>query len=147
MNTDANQKASNTMEAFFTRSRANEGAVLELTLPDGTPTPHSLVIYGIDSDNYRQASAASQRRLMELAKSENVKELSRNFLEEETLTLVASLVKSWTFAEPCTLENVKKFLVEAPQIRNEIDKLATRRSLFFKAGSTSSSPSQVGSSG
>lgn len=122
------------MECFFTRSIANEGVKFDLVKPDGTKTNAWLILYGIDSDVFRNAQSEGNRRLMELAKDSDVTKIAQSVLEEQTLTLVAKLVKAWSFSKPCTLENVMSFLKEAPQIRSQIDSFTARRQLFFKAG-------------
>lgn len=132
--------ASVTMEAFFTRQRANEGVELPLFLPDGTPTTHRIRIRGVDSDAFRAAFADSKRRLLELAQSKDKSALDSANADEERLTLIASLVISWTFTDkegkplPCTPEAVRNLLREAPQLVEAIDQLASRRSLFFGRG-------------
>lgn len=134
------------MEAFFTRQRANEGIELPLALPDGTPTPHLIRIRGVDSDAYRQAEADSRRRLLEAAANQADKAKLSEMISSAIVELTAHLVVNWTFDTPCTYENVVKFLREAPQICDTIDRFAAKRSLFFKLGSLNSSPSPAQSS-
>jgi hypothetical protein len=128
-----------TMEAFFTRSRANEGVDVPLSLPDGTPTKHSIRVRGVDSDAFRAADAESRRKTMEamLKKDEKATEL---LIRNEKYLLLSSLVVSWTFDMPCTQENVINFFREAPQIADAIDRLAANRTRFFKDSLTSSTP-------
>lgn len=123
-----------TMDAFFTRQRANEGIELPLDLPDGTPTAHRIRIRGVDSDAFRTAHAESRRRLVELASNKDKTALDTADAEKERLTLLASLVVSWTFDVPLTIDAIISFLREAPQLAEQIDRIASRRSLFFKAG-------------
>ena len=126
------------MDAFFTRQRANEGVELPLDLPDGTPTRHRIRIRGIDSDHFRTAQAESRRRLVEMATSAERVTLNAEDMESERLKMLASLVASWTFDLPCTIENVVSFLREAPQIAQQIDKLSAKRNIFFRNGSQNS---------
>lgn len=137
--------ASNTMAAFFTRQRANEGIELPLSFPDGTPSPHWIKIRGVDSDAFKAADAQAKRRMFELA-TETDKAKIEAFLAEVKLNSITALVISWSFPEACTPENVRNFLKEAPQISDQIDRLATKRGLFFKNGSTNSTPSPAPSS-
>jgi len=124
---------------FFTRQVANEGVDLPLHRPDGSLTDHKIRIRGIDSDAFRKARSDANRRIVDLAamKDEGERDAA---ITTEKLNLVAALVVSWTFKNedgtdyPCTPENVKAFLSEAPQIADSIDELASRRSLFFKNG-------------
>lgn len=126
------------MEAFFTRQRANEGARLDLTLPDGTPTEDFIMIRGVDSDAYRDALQAMNKRVLELSKDPNVRDKARGVFADETDKLVGSLIISWSFEDPVNDETIAKLFKEAPQIRNSIDALATKRSLFFRKTSTPS---------
>lgn len=135
--------ANATMEQFFTRERANEGVDLPLFLPDGTPTKHTIKIRGVDSDIFRQTEAESSRRVMESGLDlKDQKKLVETILEAKA-DVIAALVISWTFDTPCTVENVKKLFKEAPQIQEQVDRLASKRSLFFKVGSLNSTPSPV----
>lgn len=127
------------IEKFFTRSRANEGTVLPLHLPDGTPTEHSITIYGVDSDAFRQQEADSKRRAFEIAASGD-KAAAEALMRDGRLNLVASLVKGWTFDIPPTRENVVNLLREAPQLLDAIDQVASDRRSFFKRSLNSSTP-------
>lgn len=129
------------MGDFYTRERANEGIKLPLALPDGTETEHYLVIRGIDSDAFRTAEAEAKRKAMQLAALED--DTTRAVaMENERNVLVASLVSGWSFESECTLESVREFLREAPQISDQIDQIATKRSLFFNGKSKSSASSR-----
>ena len=131
---------------FHTRAKANEGIELPLSLPDGTPTEHKIRIRGRDSDLFRQAESDSKRKMFEIAVAKAKGEtLNYDELDERT-RLISALVASWTFEEECTPENVFKFLREAPQIAEQIDTIAGRRSNFFKSIAKDSTPSQEASS-
>jgi hypothetical protein len=125
---------------FHTRQSANEGIDLPLYLPDGTATEHSIKIRGVDSEVFRRAEIESRRRAMEAAATKGKEGVGPSEQLEERLFLIASLVISWSFEQECTVENVKTFLREAPQVADQIDSLAAKRSLFFKKGSTNSQP-------
>lgn len=133
------------MEQFYTRQKANEGIEVPLYLPDGTKSEESLSIRGIDSDIFRAAESEAKRKSMEVALIEDEAE-RKEASAEQRRGLIASLVISWTFDKECTLENVKDFLREAPQIADQIDQVAARRSLFFAKGLSSSTNSPKASS-
>lgn len=133
------------MEQFFTRQKSNEGVVLPLSLPDGSPTEHWIRIRGVDSDEYRKADARARRKAMEIAQEKD--EAKRDDMIEETkIDVLAALFVDWSFDKPCTAEHVREFLREAPQIAEVVDKSAYRRALFFGKGSGSSSSSPSTSS-
>ena len=134
------------MEQFFTRERANEGIDLPLYLPDGTKTTHSIKIRGIDSDIFKDYESESQRRIMDSSIDLRDKENLVKIMARERRATIASLVISWTFDRPCTHENVVELFTQAPQIEEQVDRLASKRSLFFKIGSLNSTPSPVQSS-
>jgi hypothetical protein len=126
------------MTSFFTREKANTGLECPLWLPNGTKSEHSIKIRGMDSDEFREAEQNAQKALALAAASDNPKEVTRVYLEQKVL-LVASLIISWTFPDECNMENCVKFLTEAPQILDAINKTASNRKLFFANGSTVSS--------
>lgn len=125
---------------FFTREKANEGIEVPLYLPDGGESEHKLTIRGVDSDAFRQAETEAKRRALELAADGKEPEDGR-------LALLAPLVAAWTFDEPCTPDNVRRLLKEAPQIADAVDRIAVRRSLFFAARPSNSKPSPSPKSG
>lgn len=129
------------MDAFQTRQRANDGQRINLHTPEGDLTGHFLIVRGIDSDEFQKAKARQTRRVAEIAA------LPEEEREEASLDAVcaflAVLVKDWSFDKPelmpdgaelyeCNADNVAKFLREAPQIREKIDELVSRRTLFFR---------------
>lgn len=136
---------SNLMESFFTREKANEGVEFPLYLPTGEITEHSLKVLGVDSDTFRDMDNQCKREIA-TSKESSPEEISKLYRELK-LKLVACLVVSWTFDKPCTLENVMDFLRNAPQIADAIDKVASKRSLFFAQESKSSSNTPVVTSG
>jgi hypothetical protein len=144
--TEALSPAAITMEAFFTRQRANEGVELPLDLPDGTPTAHRIRVRGVDSDAFQAAEAESKRRLSELVISRKLSAPGAGDFAAERIILLSALVIGWTFDAPCTPENVQGLLREAPQLADQIDRIAARRSLFFVKSSASSTASQQSSS-
>jgi hypothetical protein len=147
---ETNKPAPIGMSGFFTRERANEGVVLPLALPDGTPTKHWIRIRGVDSDAFKEANARLQRTTMEWAagfeKDIGEDKIAAKLVEGKR-ELLAALIISWSFPDECNRDNAVKFLTEAPQIGQEIDALATKRKLFFALSSTNSAPTPAPSSG
>lgn len=132
------EKAKTGMDAFFTRSIANEGIELPLYSPTGEKTEHWLRVRGIDSDEFRMAEANSKRDAFQVASVEDHMERAR-LIAESQRKLISSLVVGWSFEQECTQAAVMDFFREAPQIQEAVDRAASRRSLFF-AGRSSSSP-------
>lgn len=133
------------MEAFYTRQKANEGIKLPLHLPSGEPTEHWLHIRGVDSDEFRLAEAESRRDALRVASIEDPRERAKA-IDQAKIDLLAHLVIGWSFDKECTLEAVKEFLREAPQIADAIDRAASQRALFFGVKSSSSQDSPKPSS-
>jgi hypothetical protein len=129
------------MDAFKTRDRANAGQRVELYTPEGNLSKHFLVVQGIDSDSFQRAKAKQARVIAELVAEKD--EAKRDeLLLDATCDLLAVLVKDWSFSDPalmpagqameCTVANVSQFLRDAPQIREKVDELASRRTVFFR---------------
>lgn len=133
------------MDAFFTRSKANEGLQLPLYLPNGQKSAHWVRILGVDSDAFRNAEAESRRDAFRIAQIDDVAERAHAIASSKR-RLVASLVAAWSFDRPCTVDDVDAFFKEAPQIMDAIDLAASKRALFFGAGSSSSRPTPSTSS-
>lgn len=132
------------MSEFLTRERANEGHKIPLYTPDGRLTAQWLRIRGVDSDEFTRTRARHTRRIADIvAMPEDAREEA---ILEATLDMQVALVAEWSFDIPFTPENVKKFLRDAPQIAAEVDKLASKRTFFFKNPSGSLMPSQTPSS-
>lgn len=132
----------NEMEEFFTRDNANEGTKIDLFRPDGTKSDHWLVILGTDSDAYHLTNAKARRALSTIEiEARLIEDLAQreDFLlgkqKEWEVKIIASLLKSWSFEKEPTEENKIDFLTKAPQIREQINRLSTRRQLFIKTGS------------
>lgn len=127
MSTEENKPAS--MEMFFTRGNANKGIKLPLYAPDGTKTDHWVRILGIDSDVYRSVEHEERRKALTL-RGKSPEEISQA-MEESSDRILSALVVGWSFDEPCTEENKIRFLREAPQIAEQINKFSGDRRLFF----------------
>lgn len=132
-------------EAFFTRGQANEGVQLPLYTPDGRKSDHWVRILGVDSDVFRAAETESRRDAFRVAQIEDLSARNEE-ISRSKRRLVAALVVSWSFPEPCDVDSVEEFFKEAPQIMDAIDIAASKRSLFFASRSNSSPPSPSTSS-
>lgn len=119
------------MQEFFTRQIANEGIRLPLVLPDGSPSEHWLQVRGMDSDEFHTAEMIAKREAAMIADIPSDEERAVAVNDAQN-TLIAALIADWSFPTDCTKENVKNFLREAPQIADEVNRLAAKRSLFFK---------------
>lgn len=131
------------MEDFYTRDKANEGRRLPLTAPDGSPTDHWLQVRHVWSDAFQDAEDASLRHVQEqtLALGKDAApEALAGIKREATNRLLASLVAGWSFDEPCTPEAVAAFLAKAPQIAEQINRVAADAKGFF--GSEPRKPSR-----
>lgn len=128
------------IEDFFTREKSNEGILVPLNLPDGTPTEHWIKIRGIDSDAFRKAEAESKRKMMEFARDladkkltpEQEREARQAFVDQSRLELIAALAFEWSFPVELNKEMITKFLTEAPNQADILDRLAYDRVAFFK---------------
>ena len=132
------------MEKFFTRQKAQEGKKVPLSLPDGSPTEHWIVIRGIDSDSYAEAMAAERRMMIDnTVEVDGKTKIDPAITKDAPLRVLASLVAAWSFEEECNTKNVINLLKEAPQLREELDTITADRKYFFGeegSGSQSSSP-------
>lgn len=118
------------MEKFFTRKIANDGIKVPLSLPNGGETEHFFIVRGMDSDAFREADAESRRVAIIAAGLDDESE-RKAMLADAKLDLVISLIADWSFDQECNYENKRTLLIEAPQLRDAVDKIAARRSLFF----------------
>lgn len=122
---------------FFTRTKANEGEKLPLSLPDGTPTDEWLLIRGVDSDEFRDALDEHRRAILaNAAIKDEAERAEQNRLAG--LKLHCALVMGWSFDTEFTQEALQEFLIEAPHLAIEVDNFASNRKRFFRKSSTSS---------
>lgn len=142
------------IEELFIKDIAEEGIDIPLGVPGADEPTDSIRIRGVDSDVYRNARAKANRKhireLAQLKEDEKEKRASAEEIEEQkdritreiTLDILVSLVVSWTFETEFTPENVRRLLINCPQIADTIDKYAHDRQLFFgrkRNGSSSGS--------
>lgn len=130
--------------AFFTRSRANEGRRLPLTLPDGTKTNEWLLVLGYDSDRVVAARAKYRALAIENASKDATQQLDpASFASSTKFTVLGPAVADWSLESPCTEENVLELLTECPTIADDVERLVYDRIGFFENSST---PSTLASS-
>lgn len=125
------------MDQFFTQETGNKGKKVFLHTPTGDETKEYIVLLSIDSDAYQMACIKKERRLLTLAQIESEDERDK-FIRSLNLDLLQSLITDWSFDQPCTPENVRAFLIKAPQIANQVDVLSAQRDFFFAPSAKSS---------
>lgn len=131
------------MEEFFTRENANNGIEFPLFTPDGQKSEHTMKVLGVDSDEFQAAELREKRKVMGLeSEARGLPEGSRDGFfatkqKESELEILAALISSWSFKQKCTHANKIKFLKNAPQIADQINKVAVNRKLFFANGQDS----------
>lgn len=130
------------IQDFYTRDKANSGARLPLVSPSGDVTNEWIEVYGVDSDAFRQSEAFARR---EGARINMIKDLAvrDEAVAELTRVLRASMIKDWSFDQPCTPEAALEFIRNAPQVGDAIDSITTNRALFFELASANYSTSQT----
>lgn len=118
------------MEDFYTRNNANNGKKLPLFLPDGSASDHWVRVLGTDSDAFRTVETASKRKAISVAAIENEDERAAAVRRLE-LECIAALVAEWSFDKPCVTDVVIDFLIQAPQIADQINRYAAKRANFL----------------
>lgn len=118
------------MNKFFTRQKSNEGKKFPLYYPDGTASEFHLIVVGIDSDIFKRAEATAKRQAVDLATIKDQDERADKVREIET-KMIARLVTGWNLEEEFTYDNVVKFLTEAPQIAEMVNRVSANRIAFF----------------
>src|SRR6056297_336863 len=116
------------MEKFFTREVSQEGKKIPLSYPDGSESPHWVVLRGIDSDAYKTAFAKERTYLLGLQEDGDIDD---GTYEASKIRLLSSCIASWSFDDDPTPENVAKFFKEAPQVTDRLDRLIGDRKFFF----------------
>ena len=125
------------MEAFYTRTKANEGRKLPLYAPDGTVTGDWLQVRHVWSDAFRMAEEAGLRSLQEqiLGLGENPAPCALDAIKADAkMVLLASLIAGWSFDAECTPEVAAGFLRNAPQIAEQINRFGADSLGFFGDG-------------
>ncbi|WP_061238170.1 hypothetical protein [Ectopseudomonas composti] len=132
------------IDAFKTRSKANEGIRIALAQPDGTPTEHWLQVRSVWSDDYQSARSELIRQAIEDGKRlaeaspEEAADLKHEADRLRRAKLSASLIAAWSFEDLEFSEQAAfDFLLEAPQILLHVEKIAEDDRRFFGKGSAS----------
>lgn len=126
------------IEQLFTRTVANEGTRMFVSLPDGTPTEEWILVLHEDSDKFSLARDMMMRTLSELSGLEGEERVLK--ASQRRVQLTAAMVGDWSFETPCTPENIIKLLTESPTLREKIDKFGSDQRNFFKKSQTTSAP-------
>lgn len=123
---------------FYTLPAIQKGKKLPLTLPDGTETPHFLVVTSSDS-------AIARRTLLELSREGRDRDESKLSADEVfeitqagTIKYRSTLVIGWSFDAPFSVEAVSELLIQNPGLAQDVESLAGNRSRFFAADSKAS---------
>ena len=117
------------MDRFMIRARANDGRKIFLADPaTGQLTDEWLLIRNRWCDEFQEAKSAAMQQALAAARGEAAADA-----KDRGLDLVASLVAGWSFEPACSREAVTAFLREAPQIVDQIDRLATQDAFFFRS--------------
>ena len=123
-------------KSLFTRSDANEGIKVDLYLPNGEKSGFWLRILGKNSDTYRKGSTALTRLGIKLGDvSED--ELSKAF-NEATVKILADCLIEWNLEDEegkpleLTDKNKLELFEEAPQIKDQVDRVISSQTLFCK---------------
>lgn len=116
----------NSIEAFFTRPKADEGKQVPLSYPDGSESPHWIRIKGMDSEAYSKAFAAERKHL---ASFEG--EIPDDEFEASKVRLLTAMVSGWSFEEDASDENVARLLANNPTLAEKLNRLAADTKFFF----------------
>lgn len=123
-------------ESFYTRAAANEGRRMPLKAPDGKPTEHWLLVRHVWSDAFMDTE---QRLVREEAAARLAAKAAGDDpaggSDDRAIELLVSLVAGWSFEAECNPAAVRELLVNAPQIRKQLDRFAADARAFFGASS------------
>lgn len=129
-------KVSNSFTKFSTLEGANAGVKMLVKDANGKETTEWVTVLGSDSEQFQRAS--KRMRVDTLAflelKGDSVRGTDEHadFVITQSRLMRASLVKAWSFDEPCTPENVLEMFKHAPYIAEQIDETGSKRALFVK---------------
>ena len=125
-------KKANSKEQFFTRTKANKGVKIPLVSSTGEETDEWIQVLSIQSDAYRKISTEERRKAITAGMAGEAYQL-------DEVRVNASLICAWSFDDECKPEDVYEFLIEAPQIADEVSMKAMDSASFFAPTPTSSS--------
>ena len=122
---------------FFTSAKAAEGLRLNLPGPDGKPTEAWFDVYGADGPVMQRAFTVFRRAgrtfIEEHGEAVRGTPAMDEFSEDQLRRLRATMVKAWSFDEPCTVESTMEFLSRAPYIAEVLDLFSSKREQFAEA--------------
>lgn len=125
------------MDQFFIRDAQNEGIKVPLVRPDGTESDHWLTVYGNFSDTFQRVRREVMASAVAEAKRSSNTDEREAANESRRLRLLACLIKDWSFDKPCSEREKVRFLQQAPQIGEAIDRISSDHALFTKESSAS----------
>ena len=113
---------------FITRPKSNQG--VKLTIPE--TNGETITIIGVDSDKFKKVSIDLVRASAKAAEGKKLtdKQIDKQ-ASDNRIALLCACVVDWSFSEKCTEANIKKLLVDAPQIALFIDNEAGNYSNFL----------------
>lgn len=124
-------KKANSKEQFFTRTKANKGVKIPLVSSTGEETKEWIQVLSHHSDAYRKISTEERRNAIQAGMENKPYKL-------DEVRVNASLISAWSFDDECKPEDVYEFLLEAPQIADEVSIKAMDAASFFAPTPTSS---------
>lgn len=139
---------SNSFKKFATRSAANAGQKLVLVGPDGRTSESWLVLRGLDSDAFQQASRDMRTALLAYLEANGGPSKCKGTegyaacINEQEVSMNAALVASWSFDEDCNKANILALFTEAPYVLAQVTDFAGERVRFATQWATSCEPSQ-----
>jgi hypothetical protein len=113
---------------FITRPKSNAGVKLVIPETDG----ETITIIGVDSDKFKVVSIDLVRASAKAAEGKKLtdKQIDKRAADNR-IALLAACVVGWSFSEKLTDANIKKLLIDAPQIALFIDNEAGNQSNFL----------------
>ncbi len=133
----ARQAVSSSFKAF-NLNRDVEGKTIPVVVeyPTIGDTGHKLYIRSRYSKAYREAEAASLRRIRAMTVAKGA-EIDEDILEDIRMRAFCALVESWTFEEECTPENVIEFLTVNSLMYDKVNNAAAKDEDFFNSRANS----------
>lgn len=103
------------IEDVFTRKRSETPKTVDFGV-------FSVDVLGTASDAFYEAKSEVQRLIFEGTLAQ----------EDYESYVVAKIIVGWTFKEECTFENAFKLCKESPQLRDMLDREASKHSNFME---------------
>jgi hypothetical protein len=123
---------------FYVKEKAEQGRRVSLSNPDGTSSSHWMVIRSVFSGHYeeaaRQAIRSAAGEVMEIAASGSAADARRSaklLARRRKARLVAALIADWSLTEECSEQEKTDFLIKAPRLRRQIEKVS--ESIFVES--------------